>query len=195
MMTDTATEIDAYVRRLLWSLQALPQDDRLALASEIHDHLTESAARGADQLDRVLARLGAPDRLARAYVEEYELAGAVNRSRPLALLLAVLDRATGSLAAFGAGLSALILYLFAFSFAAIAISKLIFPANVGMWRESARTISAGIVPVAPASVELLGYWIVPLAVLLGGLCFLGAGRLLRAIGRRLLARPRPSLAG
>ena len=40
----------------------------------------------------------------------------------------------------------------------------------------------------------IGYGIVPVAIVLGALCFLGAGKLLRLVGRRLLARGKPGVA-
>lgn len=174
MAQDDERDIDQHVRRLLWSLQALPHDDRLGIGSEIHDHLTTSARRGAGALDQAMARLGAPAVLARSYVEDYELAGAVNRAAPAGLLMNLLGRGTRSLAAFGGGLAALFLYLFAASFALVAVAKLIVPAKVGAWH-SAHAISAGITVPPAGTHELLGYWIVPIAIVLGALCFVGAG--------------------
>jgi len=181
-------EIDAYVRRLLWALQPLPQEDRLGIASEIHGHLSESAGRGAGELDRAIGKLGSPALLARSYVEEYELAGAINRAAPATLLLNLLNRGTRSVAAFFGGVGALCLYLFAASFALIAIAKLIVPSEVGAW-VGPHSFTMGIPGTPPGGArEVLGYWIVPISVVLGALCFVGGGKLLRLIGRRLLAR-------
>lgn len=193
-MTDrNEQEIDAYVRRLLWALQALPHDDRLSIAGEIHSHLYDCAARGDKELDRALAKLGSADALARSYVEEYELAGAVNRSAPVVLLLNLLNRGTRSLAAFFGGLAGLFLYLFAASFALIAAAKLIVPGQVGAWI-GPHAFTAGIPGTPPVDAhEVLGYWIVPIAIVLAALCFVGAGSLLRLVGRRLLGRGKPAI--
>jgi len=188
--TETEQEIDAYVRRLLWALQALPHDDRLNIASEIHGHLAEYATRGADAFERALARMGSPDALARSYVEEFELAGAVNRASPVTLLLNILNRGTRSILAFIVGLVALSLYGVAAACALVAVAKFISPANVGAWKGE-HFAGAGIMDVPPAGAhELLGYWIVPVALVIALLCFLGAGKALRLVGRRLLARGR-----
>jgi uncharacterized membrane protein len=194
MSRESEAEIDAYVRRLLWALQALPQEDRLNIASEIHGHLNDCASRGPAELERALRRLGTADRLARAYVEEYELAGAVNRASPVTLLLSVLNRATRSLLACGGGLAALVLYFFAIAFALTAVAKLIVPGDVGAWVIGGRMLSIGLMDTPPPGAkDLLGYWIVPIAVLCGAVCFVGAGKLLRLIGVRLLARSRSAL--
>jgi uncharacterized membrane protein len=184
-------EIDGYVRRLLWALQTLPHDDRLNIAGEIHSHLSECAGRGPRDLDRAIAGLGSPDALARSYVEEFELAGAVNSASPVTLLLTVLNRATRSVMAFLGGFAALTLYLLAVGCAMVAVGKFIVPGKVGAWI-SDHSLTAGIVDTPPAGGhELLGYWIVPIAAAIAALCFVGAGKLLRLIGRRLLARVKP----
>jgi hypothetical protein len=195
MTQDSETEIDIYVRRLLWALQALPHEDRLAIASEIHSHLSDVAARGgAGALDKAIAKLGPADTLARSYVEDYELAGAINRAAPATLLLNVLNRGTRSIAAFFGGLAALCLYLFAACFAMIAVGKLIVPGEVGAWI-GPHAFTAGIPGTPPAGAhEVLGDWIVPISVVLGALCFVGGGKLLRLIGRRLLAKTKPNAA-
>jgi hypothetical protein len=181
-------DIDAYIRRLLWALQTLPHDDRLGIASEIHSHLSDCAARGAKDLDRAMGKLGSPDALARSYVEEYELAGAVNRAAPATLLLNILNRGTRSLLAFVGGLAALTLYMIAGSLALIAVAKPIVPDQVGAWK-GAHVFSMGITEAPPGDVhEVLGYWIIPIAIVLGAISFVGAGKLLRLVGRRLLAR-------
>jgi len=187
MTKDSEQEIDAYVRRLLWALQALPHDDRLSIASEIHSHLSDCAARGEKELDKAMAKMGAADALARSYVEEYELAGAVNRASPAPLLLTVLNRATRSVAAFVGGFAALTLYLIALGCGAVAIGKLIEPGYVGAWK-TGHDLSIGIVTNPPAGNEMMGYGIVPAAALVGAICFIAAHKLLRLIGRRLLAR-------
>jgi len=189
MTQDSETEIDAYVRRLLWALQALPHEDRLSIASEIHSHLSDVAARGEIALDKAIAKMGPADALARSYVEDYELSGAMNRAVPGPLLFSVLNRATRSVAAGVGGFVALTLYLVALGSGAVAIGKLVEPDYVGAWKNG-HDFSIGIVSATPAGQETMGYAIIPAAVLVGGLCFLAANRLLRLIGRRLLAKGR-----
>jgi len=192
MTRESEQDVDAYVRRLLWALQTLPHDDRLGIASEIHSHLSDCAARGDKELDRAMAKMGSPDALARSYVEEYELAGAINRAAPAALLYAILNRATRSLAAFVGGFAALTLYLIALGCGAVAIGKLVEPGYVGAWKNG-HDLSIGIASGPPAGQEMMGYGIVPAAALIGVVCFVVANKLLRLIGRRLLARTKPAL--
>ncbi|WBO21481.1 DUF1700 domain-containing protein [Sphingomonas abietis] len=182
-------EIDAYVRKLLWALQSIGLEDRLAISSEIHSHLTDCNMSGIDTLTAAIARLGPPHRLARRYVEEYELAGAVSRAGPAQLLLNMIHRASRSLTALGAAFATLILYLFAAAFGVIAVAKPIVPNNVGAWH-SADGWEAGLVASPPAdSSDVLGLWIIPIAVALALATYLIGTRLLRTVAGKLLSTP------
>jgi len=186
---DTSREIEAYVRRLTGALQPLPQDERAAIVSEIRSHLADCAARGEGALARALDGMGVPELLGRSYVEEYRLAGALEKGSPLRLLAIVLGLGARGLAGFLGGLVVLKLYLIGLTCFLVAGNKLIEPAKVGVWiapNYFALMING---PPPPAPVpELLGYWIVPLSVALGVACLIGGTRLLHLIGRRILKR-------
>lgn len=185
---ETPIEIDHYVRKLLWGLQSLPHEDRLSIAAEIHSHLTDCAADGSDALEHARARLGAPHMLAARYVEEYALSGALARIAPGHLLLAVIDRGSRSIGAALAGFGAAMSYLFVLAFAVIAIAKPIVPQNVGLWKEQGGALTAGLVATRPSGAdELLGLWIVPLAIGAALACYLFGTQVLRSVARRRLA--------
>ncbi|MEG3124017.1 HAAS signaling domain-containing protein [Sphingomonas sp. GB1N7] len=185
---ESPTEIDHYVRKLLWGLQSLPHEDRLSIAAEIHSHLTDCAAEGPQNLDKARARLGAPHLLAARYVEEYALSGALARTAPGHLLLAVIDRGSRNVGAALAGFGAAMSYLFVLAFAVIAVAKPIMPQNVGLWREQGGALTAGLVATRPSGAdELLGPWIVPLAIASALACYLFGTQVLRSVARRLLA--------
>jgi len=181
-------EIETYVRRLTGALQALPPEERTAIANEIRSHLTDCAARGEGALARALDGIGVPELLGRCYVEEYRLAGALEKGSPLRLLAIVLGLAARGLAGFFGGLSVLALYLIGATFFLVAGAKFVEPANVGMWI-APDYFSFAILDAPPTGArEILGYWIVPLSVVLGAACLLGGTRLLHLIGRRILKR-------
>jgi hypothetical protein len=184
-----AREIEIYVRRLMCALQPLPAEDRAAIASEIRGHLADCAARGEGALPRALDGMGVPELLGRSYVEEYRLAGALEKGSPVRLLAIVLGLAMRGLGGFFGGLSVLALYLVGASFFLVAGAKLVEPANVGMWI-APNYFSFAILDAGPpiSAHEMLGYWIVPLSVLLGIGCLVGGTRLLHLIGRQILKR-------
>ena len=190
MTDDSGTrEIEAYVRRLTGALQPLPAEERSAVANEIRSHLADCAARGEGSLARAVDAMGVPELLGRSYVEEYRLAGALEKGSPLRLLAIVLGLTARGLAGFVGALVVLKLYLIGATCFLVAGTKLIEPDHVGIWiapNYFALTING---PPPPAPVpELLGYWIVPLSVMLGVACLLGGTRLLYFVGRRILKR-------
>jgi len=186
-MTESTRMIADYVRRLRWSLQAIPSEDRTGIVREIESHLTDSLAAGPDRLDASLSALGSPHALAARFVQEYRLAGALAEDRPAPLIGAMLVRSGRSVAAFGAVLAAMLLYLFAFCFAAVAVTKPLFPAHVGLW-SLPQGGAFGILTDPPAAPEVMGLWILPVA-LAGALgCYALATLVLRGTGRHLLGR-------
>ncbi|WP_260597709.1 HAAS signaling domain-containing protein [Sphingomonas endolithica] len=182
------TEADAYVRKLLWALQSLPHEDRLNIAAEIHSHLSESATAGRDAAARAYEKLGPPHLLARRFVEEYELAGALHRAAPGRLLLAILSRGSRNVAALGAGFGAVLCYVFALTFLVVAAAKPVMPANVGLWRTGDGATLAGLVAVPPTGADLLGLWIIPVALAAAIGCYLFGTQVLRHRARHLLGR-------
>ena len=140
-------------------------------------------------------QLGAPDVLGRSYVEEYRLAGALKKGSPLRLLAIVLGLGARGVAGFLGGLVVLKLYLIGVTCFVIAGNKLVEPAHVGMWIAPNYFALAISGPPPPGHVpELLGYWIIPLSLVLGAACLFGGTRLLRFIGRRILKRSGRRLA-
>ncbi len=186
-LDQSSTDIDHYVRRLLWGLQSLRHEDRLAIAAEIHSHLTDCAIEGAAVMEHARTRLGAPHLLAARYVEEYALSGALARNTPGRLLVAVVHRGSRSVAAALAGFGAALSYLFMVAFAVIALAKPIAPQNVGMWMGRDGAVTAGLISSsANASGEMLGLWIIPLSIAAALACYLFGTQVLRSVARRLL---------
>ena len=80
-MTEPVRIIADYVRRLRWSLQAIPAEDRDGLVREIESHLTDSLAAGPHSLDAAIAAMGPPHAMAARYIQEFRLAGALGAKR------------------------------------------------------------------------------------------------------------------
>jgi uncharacterized membrane protein len=180
-------EIETFVRRLTDALQALPTEERTTIAHEIRCHLADSAARGEDALSRALRGMGMPESLGRSYMEEYRLAGALDQGSPVRLLGIVLGLTTRGLLGLSGGLGVIALYLIGALFFLVAGAKLVEPSNVGMWIAPNYFAFAILNTPPPVGArEILGYWIVPLSIVLGSGCLLSGTRLLRLVGKRLL---------
>jgi uncharacterized membrane protein len=184
-MTEPVRIIADYVRRLRWSLQAIPAEDRNGLVREIESHLIDSLAVSPASLDATIKAMGPPHTLAARYVEEFRLAGALGDDSPAPLIHALLIRSGRSVAAFGSVLTAMLLYLSAFCLVAMAVAKPLFPSHVGLWSSSAGS-AFGIMTDAPAAPEMLGLWVLPVALAGALACYALATLVLRGTGRHLL---------
>jgi hypothetical protein len=138
---------------------------------EVESHIRERVAESPgmpnerDALEEILARLGAPTTVARAYSLEmmFEEASTGGRFAPVFRTLFHLA-GTGGLGFLGT-LLLLVGYSSATSFLGMAILKPIFPANVGLWVGNGMRL--GFQVPAPPEPERLGYWMIPLALTAG----------------------------
>lgn len=190
-MSDTPASIAVttqYLNRLERALHLVPQNERSAIITEISGHIAERSLKPNVSIPEILKDLGEPHDLARAYVEQYMLTDALQRSTPGPLLLAILDRATRSSIAFSIGLGGVISYTFALSFTAIAILKPILPQNVGLWWGE-RASNFGFFSSPPEHTsELLGLWITPISLVAAVLCYSAGTALIKWGGRVLLRK-------
>src|SRR5471032_1946427 len=139
-LTDTGeSRVNGYLFVLERSLKSfLPPEVVRDAVREIESHLREriASADGApnerEVVERILAELGPPLRVAQAYSAERTIDEAVATGRFVAIVRAVghlaLTTVTGFFTAFGL----LVGYLTSFAFVALAVLKPIFPDNVGI---------------------------------------------------------------
>jgi len=141
---------------------------------EIESHLRERvlaadpAPNEREALEKILAELGPPLRVAQAYSTERTIDEAVTTGRFVPMARAVGHLALTTIAGFFAALGLLVGYLVAFAFVAVAVLKPIFPANVGIQYVHGFPIGVGAqFPVAPGTVLGGGYWVVPIGLFFG----------------------------
>jgi uncharacterized membrane protein len=184
-LTETGeSRVNGYLFVLERSLKTfLARDAVRDAVREIESHLRERilAADGSpDQhaaLERILAELGPPLRVAQAYSAERTIDEAVATGRLVPMARAVSQVASTTITGFFAALGLLIGYLTAFAFLALAVLKPIFPENVGV--QYLRGIPVGFgahFPLEPG-VELHGgYALIPVALACGLAIFVGTHR-------------------
>ncbi|WP_421933242.1 HAAS signaling domain-containing protein [Phenylobacterium sp.] len=184
-------EIAHWLRRLSWSLAAIPAPEREDIVAEIGDHLNQRAQAGQAPAE-ILAGFGAPEAYGRRFLDDFELSGALGSQRAGDLAVAILRRAHRSLAALAAVAAACLLAAAAFVVVTTAIYKVIDPTHAGLWSGRAGFF-IGIIDDPASAHELLGIWIFPLAALSLVLAWL-AGRLILVGALRRIARDRPATA-
>lgn len=184
-LTETGeSRVNGYLFVLGRSLKSfLPPDVVRDAVREIESHLRERvmASDGApnerDAVERILAELGPPLRVAQAYAAERTIEEAVTTGRVVPIARAVGQVALTTVGGFFAAFGLLICYLISFAFIALAVLKPIFPDNVGIHYVRGFPIGLGAhFPLEPGMVLGGGYWVIPLALFSGLGVFVGTHR-------------------
>ncbi len=189
---DFPEDAKTYLSQLDRYLQRMPGEERAKIVQEIGSHLADREAVGPETLHATITQLGAPRDLARNFIEDYALTGALSRGPSWRILLAILPRMLRSLTALVIGTAGVLLYGFAVAFVAVAALKPITPHNVGLWAGDHGGLGefGAIYGTAHHTPELLGWWIIPIMLVLGATAYVIAGWLMRRGGRLLLAARR-----
>lgn len=176
-------EVHSMTRRLP---RAERDDIRLEIASHLRDSIDhqESPAE-TERLLLAMEKLGDPEDFVRTLVADRLLTTGGRSLNPKAILLGIYYSLYGGVRIavlavfFGIG------YALSFTFAAMALLKFIFPHNVGLFLNGGNefTLGATLRPEAVAP-EVLGWWIVPLALLAAALLYVGLTKALRFLKTR-----------
>lgn len=186
--------IDAYLMNLRRTLGELPPEEVNEILREIRGHILERAEAAGDLSDErlvaILKALGRPEDIGPLYQAESLIARARSSFSPSLILRTTLRWAMVSVFGCVAFLAGMFGYLTAAALFVIAVLKPIFPDRVGAWL-GPHGFSMGMMGIdeGAGSVEVLGWWIIPVS-LIGGVAFLvGTSRFLRWLLRFAVRRP------
>jgi HAAS domain-containing protein len=172
-------KMDEYLRELRGALSRFPEREAHDIIEEIRSHIRDSSGTGGalsqESVTATLERLGPPRELASMYRME-NLAERAERTRsPWLVLRTVFHWAGLSLRGAWALLVSLVGYMLSASFLICAVAKPFNPQRVGLWRldepQDSWSLHLGF-RAAPPGAEVLGWWIVPLGLLVGAGLFL-----------------------
>ena len=203
-LTETGeSRINGYLFVLERSLKTfLPTDVVRDAVREIESHLRERIAAsgaGPDEraaLEKILAELGPPLRVAQAYSSERTVDEAVVTGKILPVLSALWRVSARTMIGFWVALGISVGYTLGASFLFLAIMKPIVPENVGFWVPNDGRFMGDLAmkfPTPTGEHDVAGYWIIPVCVILGILSL----RATHSLARRFLTRwrERRALAG
>ena len=178
MPDDAQAKIEAYLKTLRTRLRGLTDEDVREIAEELRSHIVDKAGTGGELtaagVDAALAALGTPEQLASEYVADEWLKRAEVSRSPWRILDSLFHWASLSIAGFFVLLGAVIGYFLGFSLILCALLKPLHPHTAGLWRvpngandfELSLRLGFGTVPAGGR--DLLGWWIVPLGLGVGG---------------------------
>jgi hypothetical protein len=162
MRTGERPRTEAYLQELTVELAALPWGEREEIVREARSHILERLSRHEGDLDVILQDMGPPARYAASFLEgrDPDAPTAPASGTPLQRTVLMAARLVGAALNGGAGLLVL-----------IALYKLAWPGRMGVWREPPTVPGKDLhlefgfgVDIVPAGREILGYWLVPLAL-------------------------------
>jgi hypothetical protein len=176
--------VEDYLERLRRALSGLRGETASDIVEELRGHILEKVALDSEAgkfnpaaVENALAALGRPEDLAAQYLADDLLQRAARGWSPLLLLHGLLRWASLSAAGVLVLIGCVVGYFLGGSFMLCAILKPLHPRIAGLWRLADATHSyslrLGFGSIPAGGTELLGWWIVPLGLLIGGgLCFL-----------------------
>lgn len=168
--TGAESKIESYLARVRAELRGLPEREIDDILRELRSHIDELAREPGGGAAAALQSLGDPAELARTYRSENQMTRAECSGSPLVILQG-LRHTSGS--RWGRVLVAsvyLLGYIYVVKLWVTAFDKLAFPSRTGLWYTAGNVWSLSLVTSGnprAGSRELLGWWLIPAAILAG----------------------------
>lgn len=174
---DAQQSVEAYLGRLRRGLHGLGSEEAREIVEELRSHIMEKAGAGGEvtmgTVREALMRLGTPEELAAQYVADHVLARAEVSRSPFRVLDSLFRWASLSVAGFLVLLGSLIGYVVGAMCLLVALVKPFHPHTAGLWsgRDSAGDLAIfirlGFGNEPATGHDVLGWWIVPVGLIVG----------------------------
>jgi hypothetical protein len=181
------TDMDDYLARMRAALTGMTLDEREDIVAEIRMHIRERSEEDAGAVPEILAALGPAERLAEQYRTGMLLQRAQRSVSPVVILRASLRWAKTGVQGTTVFLAALLGYLSGAGFLVLAVIKPLFPRYTGLWLGPDRFDFSFGFRDDYASVhlhEVLGWWFIPVALILGSMTLLLTTKLIQRLAKR-----------
>lgn len=164
--------IDRYLREVRAGLHGLSDAQASEFVEELRSHIRDRAEAEGESTEAgvtaALDRLGRPEVLAAMYLAENIVARAEKSFSPWLIVKGIFRWAALSSAGLFVLLGSFVGYALAACFALSGLRKPFAPDRVGLWRIGPDEVSLRLgFGSPPSGTELLGWWIVPLGLLIG----------------------------
>jgi len=156
---------EGYIRRVQRMIKILSEENQKELLMEINSHIHESLQKSepeneTNELLDTLERLGEPEDFLIEMVADRKMEQAAKTGNPIDLLQALRLN-------IGRGIKHVllaILYFFSFCLTLLVPLKLIFPNNVGYFKQGDAFASFGYISDNEGLTEVLGWWFIPMII-------------------------------
>ena len=175
---DAQKKIEAYLGRLRGKLRGMNDGEAREIVEELRSHIVDRAMAGgevtASGVDAALGALGSPEELANEYMTDSLLARAEASRSPVRILESLFRWASLSVAGFLLLLGSVVGYFLGGAFVLCAALKPLHPATAGLWvfpdgaDDVTYSLRLGFSSAPVGGREVLGWWIVPLGLVVGG---------------------------
>ena len=176
-MSDAEQRIDDYLNEVRRRLRGLGDEPSREIVAELRSHIMERAGRSGAltpaSVDAALTALGPADQLANEFVTDALLARAEVSRSTVRLLDTLFGWATISVAGFFVTVASILGYCLGVIFIVVALLKPLHPAEAGLWRLDGKagdlelSVRMGFGTAPANGHELLGWWIIPLGLVIG----------------------------
>ena len=160
------------------------------MRADLEAHLADSFAASdptmseSARLEGAIERLGQPVDYLRSMIADELLDRGTRSYHPVPIVRGLYQSlglgASRAIGAIGFGLG----YIMLAMFVAMALLKPLWGDHVGLFRQMDGTVNFGIVANSAGACELLGYWIIPIALLIATLLYVVLTRTLRTVRKR-----------
>jgi len=165
VVADALREVESHIRDRVAEVQPLPNER--------------------EALERVLAELGPPLRIAQAYAAEMTMEEAAVTGRLVPIARSLFHLAAAGIGGFLAAFGLLSGYMIGAGFIVIAALKPIFPENVGVYVRNGIPMAFGArFPAPDDGIMAGGYWVIPISLVAGLFALVATHRGARAFVRR-----------
>jgi hypothetical protein len=174
---DAQQTIEAYLARLRVRLRGINDQDVREIVEELRSHiLDKSSVSGevtAGGVGETLGALGSPDELASEYMTDNLLAQAEVTRSPVRILGSLFRWASLSVAGFFVFMGSIVGYFLGVAFIVCALLKPVHPRTAGLWifpagaDDSTISLRLGFGSTPAGGRDVLGWWIVPIGLLVG----------------------------
>jgi hypothetical protein len=184
--------LEDYLQRLREVLGPLPEKERDEIVLEIKGHIQERIAQSSqcvedtEALKNALIRLGKPEEYGSEFVIDYLLSQGMERRHAGMIFRGLLRWGCNTLVGFFYSLFFFASYLISLSFVFVGIMKPIFPEQVGFFLKDGKAQNFGLVTGVTerqGMQEVLGYWIIPIGLVIGIVWFFATTWLLKKVIR------------